>query len=108
MSSRPRSLLKRLRTCRMKRRSLPGRSKTSLCRNQRRFSNVRDDRRVELGVSAKLEALKNLIPAKNGDMKADRLFEETADYIVFLKAQVDILQRLIDFYGSDDQKKKVV
>ncbi|KAG5535181.1 hypothetical protein RHGRI_023087 [Rhododendron griersonianum] len=53
-------------------------------------------------VSDKLEALKNLIPAHaNGERKPDQLFQETADYIVLLKTQVLILQRLVDFYGSN-------
>ncbi|KAJ9147537.1 hypothetical protein P3X46_029687 [Hevea brasiliensis] len=52
-------------------------------------------------VSDKLEALKNLIPAHNGEIvKAEQLLQETADYIVLLKTQVFVLQRLIDLYGS--------
>ncbi|OAY56902.1 uncharacterized protein LOC110610041 [Manihot esculenta] len=52
-------------------------------------------------VSAKLETLKNLIPAHNGEIiKAEHLFQETADYIVLLKTQVFVLQRLVEFYGS--------
>ncbi|KAK2989849.1 hypothetical protein RJ640_025508 [Escallonia rubra] len=43
-------------------------------------------------VPDKLEALKNLIPAGNGDIKPDQLFQETADYIVHLQAKVSILQ----------------
>ncbi|GAV65695.1 hypothetical protein CFOL_v3_09209, partial [Cephalotus follicularis] len=52
-------------------------------------------------LSNKLQALKNLIPASNGEMvKADQLFQQTADYIVLLRTQVAILRRLIEFYGS--------
>ncbi|CAK9186019.1 unnamed protein product [Ilex paraguariensis] len=53
----------------------------------------------------KLEVLKNLIPSYNqsGDMKADKLFEETADYIVLLRTQVSVLQKLVDFYGSSHE-----
>ncbi|CAL5370723.1 unnamed protein product [Camellia sinensis] len=51
-------------------------------------------------VSEKLEALKSLIPTHVGEGKPDQLFQETADYIVLLKTQVSILQRLVDFYGS--------
>ncbi|RYQ86003.1 hypothetical protein HN51_060113 [Arachis hypogaea] len=62
-------------------------------------------------VSQKLEALKNLIPTKNNyynhnnDRMAmmkptDRLFQETADYIISLKTMVVILQNLIEFYGD--------
>ncbi|KAL5805698.1 hypothetical protein ACOSQ4_028431 [Xanthoceras sorbifolium] len=61
-------------------------------------------------VSDKLEALKNLIPGHvnnkggggggGGTVKADELFQETADYIVLLKTRVVVLQSLIQFYGS--------
>nr|GLL39161.1 uncharacterized protein LOC107060289 [Ipomoea trifida]GMD49862.1 transcription factor PAR2-like [Ipomoea batatas] len=52
-------------------------------------------------VSEKLEALKQLIPALNGERKAEQLFQETADYIVLLRTQVSILQKLIDIYAAD-------
>ncbi|KAJ4974950.1 hypothetical protein NE237_008124 [Protea cynaroides] len=104
MNSRPRSFV---RTWKTKRGSLNRQRKTSLSRCQRRLRNVGNGRKVKLDISAKLEALKNLIPARNGEIKADRLFEETADYIVFLKAQVEILQGLNDYYGSDDKKEVV-
>ncbi|XP_052197123.1 uncharacterized protein LOC127804310 [Diospyros lotus] len=53
-------------------------------------------------VSDKLEALKSLIPAQHGgDIKAEQLFQQTADYIVLLKTQVLILQKLVDFYGQN-------
>ncbi|KAK4346429.1 hypothetical protein RND71_032768 [Anisodus tanguticus] len=52
-------------------------------------------------VSEKLEALKQLIPANNGEIKTDQLFKETADYIVLLRTQVFVLQKLVDFYGSN-------
>lgn len=70
-------------------------------------------------VSAKLEALKTLIPSgqvNNGDddnktVKADQLFQETADYIILLRTRVLILQSLIQFYGSatsmEDQNDNV-
>ncbi|MED6137491.1 hypothetical protein PIB30_065532, partial [Stylosanthes scabra] len=61
-------------------------------------------------VSQKLEALKNLIPSKNYNNNShssmvmmkptDRLFQETADYIISLKTMVVILQNLIEFYGN--------
>ncbi|PIA63028.1 hypothetical protein AQUCO_00200804v1 [Aquilegia coerulea] len=84
--------------------------KPRVCKPRKTLSNG-GKRVVEehVGVSEKLEALKNLIPAKNEEMKADQLFEETADYIVFLKTQVEVLQRLIDLYGSKtNEQKKVV
>ncbi|KAL8193478.1 hypothetical protein R6Q57_026613 [Mikania cordata] len=57
-------------------------------------------------VSDKLEALKNLIPtqeidgADDGVSSADKLFKETADYILLLRTQVSMLQKLVDFYGA--------
>ncbi|KAB5561002.1 hypothetical protein DKX38_005959 [Salix brachista] len=59
--------------------------------------------------SDKMEALKNLVPAThNGEIvRADQLFQETADYIVLLRTQVLVLKGLIDFYGSSSEKDKV-
>nr|GME11394.1 transcription factor PAR2-like [Ipomoea batatas] len=53
-------------------------------------------------VSDKLEALKQLIPSHDEEIKGDQLFQETADYIVLLRTQVLVLQKLIDFYGSSN------
>ncbi|KAK1410176.1 hypothetical protein QVD17_36711 [Tagetes erecta] len=63
-------------------------------------------------VSDKLEALKNLIPTQQitGDdaaSSADKLFKETADYILLLRTQVSILQKLVDFYGSSSSSSLV-
>ncbi|GFY82943.1 hypothetical protein Acr_02g0011830 [Actinidia rufa] len=57
-------------------------------------------------LSDKLEALKSLIPAPDGERKPEELFQETADYIVLLKTQVLILQRLVDFYGSNQNQNQ--
>ncbi|GER30708.1 basic helix-loop-helix (bHLH) DNA-bindingsuperfamily protein [Striga asiatica] len=51
-------------------------------------------------ITDKLEALKSLLPSENSEINTALLFQETADYIVRLKTQVFILQKLIDFYGS--------
>ncbi|KAI5665720.1 hypothetical protein M9H77_15573 [Catharanthus roseus] len=67
-------------------------------------------------VSDKLEALKNLVPVhidEGEDIKADELFRETADYIVLLRTQILVLQKLINFYGcpssnQDDQNQNAV
>lgn len=48
----------------------------------------------------KLEALKKLVPVNNGELKADELFEETAEYIVLLRTQIFVLQKLLDFYDD--------
>ncbi|PHU27513.1 hypothetical protein BC332_05845 [Capsicum chinense] len=66
--------------------------KTCKSQNTSRFVNVNvdgDDGRIGqcTSVSEKLEALKQLIPANNGEIKPDQLFEETADYIVLLRTQ---------------------
>ncbi|GFY84873.1 hypothetical protein Acr_03g0016470 [Actinidia rufa] len=58
-------------------------------------------------LSDKLEALKSLIPATDGERNPDELFQETADYIVLLKTQILILQRLVDFYASNQNQNAV-
>ncbi|KAA0056655.1 transcription factor UPBEAT1-like [Cucumis melo var. makuwa] len=61
-------------------------------------------------LSAKLESLQSLIPSRSdeeGVRRAEDLFKQTADYIVLLKSQVFVLQRLIEFYGSDDRENAV-
>ncbi|XP_041003862.1 uncharacterized protein LOC121249205 [Juglans microcarpa x Juglans regia] len=62
-------------------------------------------------ISAKLEALKNLIPVgSNGAeiIKPDQLFQETAEYILLLRTQVVMLQRLLEFYGSSGRETVVL
>ncbi|KAM7506830.1 hypothetical protein LguiA_017283 [Lonicera macranthoides] len=60
-------------------------------------------------VSDKLEALKSLLPAHTGgDIKADELFEETADYILMLRTQVSILQTMVDFYDHHQTDNVIV
>ncbi|CAI9264851.1 unnamed protein product [Lactuca saligna] len=59
-------------------------------------------------VSNKLQALKHLIPAQELESDAaigstDKLFQETADYILLLRTRVSILQKLVDFYCSSSQ-----
>ncbi|CAK8533428.1 unnamed protein product [Lathyrus sativus] len=57
-------------------------------------------------LSLKLKALKNLIPSHNGDeVKTDELFKETADYIVFLRTRVFILQKLVEIYGNNNENQ---
>ncbi|XP_061369282.1 uncharacterized protein LOC133312142 [Gastrolobium bilobum] len=60
-------------------------------------------------LSQKLQALKNLIPAHNGNIvKTDQLFKETADYIVLLKTRVVILQKLVEYYGNNPENENAV
>ncbi|XVE83691.1 hypothetical protein DITRI_Ditri16bG0106900 [Diplodiscus trichospermus] len=77
------------------------------CRRRRFFKNSKR-------VSDKLEALKSLIPrvqdGSDETVKAEQLFKETADYIIVLKTQVFVLQKLIEFYddgGSINVKQNV-
>nr|XP_009796195.1 PREDICTED: transcription factor PAR1-like [Nicotiana sylvestris] len=61
-------------------------------------------------VSEKLEALKQLLPAlaaNNGEIKVDHLFQETADYIVLLRTQVFILQKLLHFCDDIGQSQDI-
>ncbi|KAI3520892.1 hypothetical protein L1887_10345 [Cichorium endivia] len=76
------------------------------------LSNVQPCSACAPPFSDKLEALKNLIPAQDNDKSgptttitdaassADQLYQETADYILLLRTQVSILQKLVDIYGS--------
>lgn len=57
-------------------------------------------------VSGKLAALRDLIPSESADAKPEQLFRETADYIVLLKTQVHVLQKLVDFYGSQSPENR--
>ncbi|RID65763.1 hypothetical protein BRARA_D00941 [Brassica rapa] len=73
----------------------------------------------------KLQALKSLLPPsetnktdhnrhveeKPNSGETEQLFQETADYIVRLRNQVIVLQKLIEIYGSSsssDQKEDFV
>jgi hypothetical protein len=38
-------------------------------------------------------------------VKTDELFKETADYIVFLRTRVLILQKLIEIYGNNTENQ---
>ncbi|KAL7101004.1 hypothetical protein ACP275_08G030000 [Erythranthe tilingii] len=69
-----------------------------LCSRHRRSTHICGG----ASVSDKLDALRNLVPSQNAEkIKPDNdLFEETADYIVLLKTQVLVLQKLVDLYGS--------
>ncbi|KAK7847839.1 hypothetical protein CFP56_006140 [Quercus suber] len=61
---------------------------------RRSFININKGGRTKCSkskvVSDKLEALKSLIPASTDEtVKPDQLFQETAEYIVLLKTQVN-------------------
>ncbi|KAI3417214.1 uncharacterized protein J3R85_014699, partial [Psidium guajava] len=93
-ASRRRRRAKRLaRACMSKRRGLGG----GPCSSSSSSNDV---------VSEKLVALRNLIPVTrkgaddSSDAAADELFQETAEYILRLRTQVVILQKLVRFYGS--------
>ncbi|XP_051117672.1 uncharacterized protein LOC127242251 [Andrographis paniculata] len=75
----------------------------------RKTSSTGSELRIGGGasVSDKLEALKSLVPSENAEIKTDELFKETAEYIVRLKTQVFVLQKLIDFYGSQHRENAV-
>ncbi|EPS61635.1 hypothetical protein M569_13160 [Genlisea aurea] len=65
-----------------------------VCLRRRRLLRCR--RNGEASVSDKLETLRDLIPSRDPEANPDRLFQETADYIVLLKTQVLVLKKLID------------
>lgn len=56
-------------------------------------------RRINGTVLRKVKKLQKLIPGGRG-LNADRLFDHTANYIMHLKLQVDVLQALSDVYRS--------
>ncbi|KAG0458474.1 hypothetical protein HPP92_023631 [Vanilla planifolia] len=70
-------------------------------------------------VLQRLEALRELIPSKSKrreneekdtvplPMAVDRLFDETADYILRLRTHVGILKHLVDFYGLRDGEVQI-
>ncbi|KAM3250570.1 hypothetical protein P3S67_022983 [Capsicum chacoense] len=68
--------------------------------NEKRPKNPVDSGENYSSISEKLEALKQLLPSKNDELKADDLFEETADYIVLLRTQIFVLQKLLHFYEN--------
>ncbi|CAA0828373.1 Unknown protein [Striga hermonthica] len=57
-------------------------------------------------VSDKLETLRNLIRSQDAGENPDQLFQEAADYIVLLKTQVIVLQKLVGFYGAQPQENR--
>lgn len=60
-------------------------------------------------VKERLQALRKLIPRKTDSVKekemaTDRIFEETAEYILLLRAQVEVLKLLVDFHSPCTEK----
>ncbi|URD97394.1 hypothetical protein MUK42_31492 [Musa troglodytarum] len=60
-------------------------------------------------VKERLRALRKLIPRKTDSVKeketaTDRIFEETAEYILLLRAQVEVLKLLVDFHSPCMEK----
>ncbi|KAF7803066.1 transcription factor UPBEAT1 [Senna tora] len=98
---------------RARRRRRPGRTSSSRLRGGRTTTTSRRScfKLIEGGkskLSDKLKALKELIPAQSGGkiVKADQLFQETADYIVLLRTRVVILQKLIELYGNGSENNE--
>ncbi|KAI4352486.1 hypothetical protein L6164_006735 [Bauhinia variegata] len=92
--------VKRARRRGRSRRAIPSlRARSCGCRAGKNIKHLAG----KIKLSDKLQALKKLIPSQNGEtLKADQLFEETADYIVLLRTRVVILQKLIEFYGNEN------
>ncbi|CAL0321719.1 unnamed protein product [Lupinus luteus] len=76
----------------------------SICKPCRTFKPMK------CKLSQKLQQLNNLIiPSHSGDIvKLDQLFKETADYIVLLRTQVVVMQKLIQFYGNNHENENAV
>ncbi|KAF5764298.1 hypothetical protein HanRHA438_Chr15g0702931 [Helianthus annuus] len=62
-------------------------------------SKGRRTRRINTMVVRKVKKLQKLVPGGKG-LNADRLFVHTANYIMHLKLQVDVLQALSDVNPS--------
>lgn len=67
------------------------------CRNKSKMEMRRRRRTNRGSVRTKVKTLQKLIPGAEG-LKADRLFLKTADYILHLRLQVDVLQALSNIY----------
>ncbi|CAA6657404.1 unnamed protein product [Spirodela intermedia] len=83
----------------MKRRAREGKKAERRRRRCRRRWDVSEDE----AVSQRLRALSELMPSCGGGNAAavaDRLFEETANYIIRLRTCVDTLRVLVELYGS--------
>ncbi|XP_050374235.1 transcription factor PAR2 [Argentina anserina] len=80
--------------CSMKMRSRRRRSPSAVGGNQR---GRRWMRRTSRTVRVKVRKLQMLIPGGRG-LEAERLFRHTADYIMHLRFQVDVLQALSKIY----------
>ncbi|CAN6446476.1 unnamed protein product [Victoria cruziana] len=57
------------------------------------------------GVERRVRALKRLVPGGRG-MAVEKLFEETADYIMALQGQVTAMKALASFFESVGDEKK--
>ncbi|XP_061992705.1 transcription factor IBH1-like [Rosa rugosa] len=74
-------------------------------RSRRRRPSAVGGRRLRVGgggrtsrtVRVKVKKLQMLIPGGRG-LEAERLFRHTADYIMYLRLQVDVLQALSKIY----------
>ncbi|VFQ58471.1 unnamed protein product [Cuscuta campestris] len=73
----------------------------SAARRRAQFGPGKDRAPSNSSVSDKIEALRQLIPPVTGDRKSDQLFQDTASYIVLLRTQVAVLQKLIEIYGPN-------
>ncbi|MBA0750439.1 hypothetical protein Gogos_001850 [Gossypium gossypioides] len=83
--------------------------KRVVCSSKRRRICSKSCPKSKEVISEKLAALKSLIPGNNvrngsnGIVKVEQLFQETADYIIVLKTQAVLLQKLIEFYDHGDE-----
>ncbi|XP_039011517.1 transcription factor PAR1-like isoform X2 [Hibiscus syriacus] len=76
-------------------------------RKRREYSNKDsyDDEKVE--VKRKIVALQRIVPGGE-DLGVDKLFEETAGYILALQCQIRAMKALTSFIeGADKEKRKL-
>ncbi|CAL9084267.1 hypothetical protein MUK42_31746 [Musa troglodytarum] len=80
------------------------RRRRTLLKHSRRCHHINGRRKQSKeAVAERLQTLRTLIPPKPDVVKeaaaSDRLFKETADYILLLQTQVEVLKRLVDIYS---------
>ncbi|RRT55209.1 hypothetical protein B296_00038609 [Ensete ventricosum] len=84
------------------------RRRRTLLKHSRRCHHINGRRKQsKAAVAERLQTLRTLIPPKPDVVKeaaaSDRLFKETADYILLLQTQVEVLKRLVDIYSPSTE-----
>ncbi|KAE8694095.1 Transcription factor PAR2 [Hibiscus syriacus] len=88
-----------------KRREYSNKDSSSETQNDDGVADEDDDEKVE--VKRKIVALQRIVPGGE-DLGVDKLFEETAGYILALQCQIRAMKALTSFIeGADKEKRKL-